>query len=90
MVGAVLFQPWHGVANDIDKLLDLLDGLRLLRSLSDAQDYCSGRLQGLGGFSQRPRDLLAMGSQDEPAVIGSHRAVDERDQHALFKPAQRA
>ena len=33
---------------------------------------------------QRPRDLLAMGSQDEPAAVGSPRAADERDQHALL------
>jgi hypothetical protein len=37
---------------------------------------------------QRSRDLLAMGSQDEPAAIGSPRAADERDQHALFEPSQ--
>jgi hypothetical protein len=56
--------------------------------LPSAASTCG--LQGVGGFSQRSRDLLAMGSQNEPAAIGSHRAIDERDQHALFKPGQRA
>jgi hypothetical protein len=41
-------------------------------------------------FSQSPRDLLAVGSQDEPAAIGSECAADGRNQHAVFEPSQRA